>query len=268
MAQRFTPQSNANGTWLAPADARVLTPFRNRPRKVGPWPLELAVVHFTATPWAAAHRARFGSSEDRQRAWLSGRGRESSTHFDTLRDGLVLQGAPLEDRTWHAGGSRWTAPDGRIVADVNHRAIGLDLDNVGRIFEAPGGDPVDSYEWAAMHTARGETRPDYKRAPLRAARAIFEGPSWRDDLGRLWEAYTGAQLRAFLKLVRCLVAVRPMLRDPRRWVGHEEIRSTKSDPGPAFPWVFLQAALQPAFTDAIADEIDWSAVPGAVEVSL
>ena len=264
MAQVFTPELDAHGTWLVPAEAQVLTPFRYRARKQRPWLLELAVVHFTATPWAAAHRARFGSNEARQRDWLMGLGRKSSTHFDTLRDGLLLQAAPLEDRTWHAGGSRWTAPDGRIVADVNHRAIGLDLDNVGRIFEAPGGDPVDSYEWAAMHTAKGETQPNYKRGPLRAVRALFQGPSWRDDRGRLWEAYTGAQLRAFLKLVRCLVQVRPVLRDPRRWVGHEEIRSTKSDPGPAFPWSFLQAALQPTFTDALADEIDWSVVPGVI----
>jgi N-acetyl-anhydromuramyl-L-alanine amidase AmpD len=177
----------------------------------------------------------------------------------------VLQGAPLEDRTWHSGGSAWTSPEGTPRDDVNRRSIGIDLDNVGQLYLSPS-SPVDSYEWARMHTATGETRPNYRRGPVREPRAFHRGPVFGDtQTARMWEAYTAAQMRAFLQLVVRLRDLYPQLADPRRWVGHEHIRGTKSDPGPAFPWPWVQAALQPGFTAETVDLIDWRPVSGVVE---
>jgi N-acetyl-anhydromuramyl-L-alanine amidase AmpD len=257
--------STTAGTWLVPESARALTPHRNPARPGRPWSLDLVVVHYTATPWSARHPEQAGSDRGRQLAWLRGERGKTSTHLDVLRDGEALQGAPLEDRTWHSGGSAWTSPEGTPRDDVNRRSIGIDLDNVGRLYSTAGG-VVDSYEWARMHTAGSETRPDYRRAPARAARAFHGGPVFADtSTGLLWEAYTAAQMRAFLRLVVRLRDLHPQLADPRRWVGHEHIRGTKSDPGPAFPWPWLQAALQPGFTAETVDLIDWGAVRGVVE---
>lgn len=261
MAGQLAPHRETTGTWLVAAECRALTPHRNPARSGQLWPLDVVVVHFTATPWSARDPERRGSDLRRQLAWLRGEGRESSTHLEVLRDGCVLQGAPLEDRTWHCGGSVWTSPEGVQRTDVNRRAIGMDLDNVGQLYEV-GGVLVDSYERARCHTAPGTKAPDYRRPPVHQVRAAFGGPAWRSPKGTWWEAYTVPQVQALIRVVLALRGLFPRLADPRRWVGHEQIRSTKSDPGPAFPWAFLQAALQPSFTEAHVGRIDWSAVPG------
>jgi hypothetical protein len=125
------------GTWLVPESARAITPHRNPARPGRPWALDLVVVHYTATPWSARHPEQAGSDRGRQLAWLRGERGKTSTHLDVLRGGEVLQGAPLEDRTWHSGGSAWTSPEGTPRDDVNRRSIGIDLDNA--IDEALGG---------------------------------------------------------------------------------------------------------------------------------
>lgn len=262
MAAAPTPRREANGTWLASSEHCALTPHRNPARRGQPWALDVVVVHFTATPWSARFPEQAGSDRARQLAWLRGEGRESSTHLDILRDGELLQGAPLEDRTWHCGGSVWVSPEGVQRTDVNRRAIGLDLDNVGRLYELAGGVLVDSYERARIYTAPGAKAPDYRRPAAHAVRSPFGGPAWQAPDGTWWEAYRAAQVRTLLQVVVALRGLFPRLADPRRWVGHEHIRSTKSDPGPAFPWPFLQAALQPSFTADSIGAIDWSAVPG------
>lgn len=254
--------STTHGTWLAAPEDRALTPYRN---DAGAWPLLLVVVHFTATPHSGARPDERGSNRERQMAWLQGRGRESSTHLDVLRGGRLLQGAPLDTaRAWHAGGSKWTAPDGQRPKYINRVSIGLDLDNVGALYETPGG-LVDSYEWDRMYTAPGEAKPNRRRPPVHQARTFHTGPAWRDPrTGRWWEAYTAPQMATCLRTVVALRDLYPQLRDPRRWVGHEAIRSTKEDPGPAFPWAWLQAALQPGFEASTVDLIDWAVVAGCI----
>lgn len=201
-------------TWLVRPRDRFMTPHRYRAggRVL---PVELAVVHWTASP--LGHDAE-GANRDRIARWLLGHGRDSSTHFVVLRDGTILQSAPLEDRTWHAGGSAWVALDGAAYGNVNNRSIGVDLENVGPL----------------SHT-RGCWRDDYG--------GRYEGPPPYEDRGEHYEPYREIQIVALLGLVSQIVAVLPILAHPGRWVGHEEIRRTKIDPGPAFPWARLRAAL-------------------------
>jgi N-acetyl-anhydromuramyl-L-alanine amidase AmpD len=180
-------------------------------------PVELAVAHWTASPPKAPGKA----DPDRIRAWLADEEREQSTHLIILRDGDVIQGARFNERTWHAGGSRWTDPSGVTAGGVNYRSIGIDLENVGFLKKSPKGDGsfIDGYGGR------------YKGAtPKKTGRGYFE-------------PYTPAQLVTLDEVVRWVALEVAVLRDPRRWVGHESIQPGKSDPGPLFPWSAVQAAV-------------------------
>lgn len=232
--------------WIVPDAQRELTPHRYTR---GNSPVGLVVFHWTGSP--RTHRgARLGSDESRQRAWLRGERQESSTNLDILRDGYVLQGAPVTDRTWHSGGSVLTIPSGRVIDGINRRSIGIDLDNVGPLFPV-GGRYVNEYEWRAMKK--------YERL----SRRFYSGPPpFISDDGRAWEPYSHLAIGALMRIVHRLVCEFPILRQTWRLVGHEHIRSTKSDPGPAFPWPWVYAAATPAFDPATIGELAWDEVPG------
>jgi N-acetyl-anhydromuramyl-L-alanine amidase AmpD len=195
----------------------------------GRTPCDLAVIHYTATPWGGPSG---GSDPARQARWLGDASRKSSTHIIIMRDGSVIQAAQFEVATWHAGGSAW-----RGETNVNARSVGIDLDNVGWLTMAADGRARDAY--GGVH-----------RGPV-----VEVG-------GRLWEPYTAAACASLLRVVAAVAGAVPVLRDPARWVGHEHIRATKSDPGPALPWPWVHAALAPDFDPAAP--IDWSAVPHVV----
>lgn len=255
--------STTAGTWLVPPERRALTPHRN-PARAGGWPLDLVVVHYTATPHSSARRATRGSDAARQLSWLRGERGATSTHLDVLRDGVALQGAPLEDRTWHCGGSVWVSPEGHRNTTPNRSSIGLDLDNVGRLYLV-GQVLVDAYERARVHTSPGATAPNYRRAAVLTPRS-FDGPIWQAGDGTWWEAYTVPQVRTTLRLVAELRDLYPRLGDARRWVGHEHIRATKLDPGPAFPWAVLRAVVERRdIAPADAEGMALAHIPGIVE---
>ena len=163
-------------------------------------PVEGVVIHYTASPGPGPQPARMFR-------WLDARKRKSSTHYIILRDGEVIQAAGHDVRTWHAGGSRW-----RGRGSVNKRSLGIDLENVGRLYPREDGSFRDSY---------GGT--------YNGPRPVKKGKTY-------WEPYTDEQMLALAKLVGDLVEDIPVLADPTRWVGHEHIKKSKSDPGPAFPW--------------------------------
>lgn len=192
-------------------------------------PIDTAVIHWTASPHKAG--SRLGADARRIRSWLRGERGETSTHFTVLRDGQVIQGAPLSARCWHSGGSR--TADGQGF--VNMRSIGIDFENVGPLTREAGGY-VNAY--GGHHT----------------------GPVWLSDDGRAWEPYTAPQMHAFLTIAASLVDAFPVLQDPAAWVGHEHIRLTKQDPGPAMPWPWLLAVVSGGASPM--DVTDWSAVPG------
>jgi len=214
--------------WLVPEPRRVQTPFSYPETDCRVLPVELAVVHFTMSP---VSRSPHGSDELRIRRWLLGKGRESSTHFVALRDGSLFQGASVDSRTWHAGGSDWFG-----IRGINYRSIGLDLENVGPL--ARGTDRwVNGYGG----TYRG---PD---------------PQYLGSHGH--EPYRVAQMTSFLHIVSMLANRFPVLSDRERWVGHEEIRRGKGDPGHAFPW----GALKEVLAGASPGSIDWDQYPGVID---
>lgn len=217
--------------WIAPAGRRESSPHVYAPADPRIRQVDTAVIHWTASPYQQA--LPLGADGPRIRSWLRGERGETSTHFVVMRDGQVIQGAPLSARCWHAGGSK--TADGR--GSVNLRSIGIDFECVGPLTREAGGY-VNAYGGA------------------------HHGPAWLDPDGRAWEPYTAQQAHAFLTLAHRLAEMFPALRRVDAWVGHEHIRPTKQDPGPAMPWPWLQAVV--AGGASPMDVTDWSAVPGVV----
>lgn len=181
-------------------------------------PVELAVMHWTASP----PKAPGMSDPARMAAWLRDPNRKSSTHFIVMRDGSILQAADLDERTWHAGGSRWVDPAGAIKGAINARSIGIDVENVGYVARAPDGGFVDGYGGR------------YRGLPPVCAK------------GGHYEPLTSAQTLSAVALCRWIAQSVPILRDPTRWVSHSSIQPGKSDPGPIFPWQTVRDAVATA----------------------
>ena len=230
-------------TWIVPDHQREQTPHVYSGGDAVQ-PVELVVVHWTASP-ARDYARKRGADSRRIRSWLSGERGRSSTHFVSMRDGYVLQGAPLTARTWHAGQSSWSLGEsaGSGRGHVNSRSIGIDLENVGPL-RSRDGALVDSY---------GGT---------------YDGPAAARFGGDLFEPFTRAQVEGVLAIVGGLIAAFPVLADPRRWVGHSDVSpGRKADPGPAFPWRLVRAAISAAAAGQSADpaSLNWTRERGVVE---
>lgn len=191
--------------------------------------LDLLVLHYTASPYSARHG---GSNYKRVRRWMEGKGRKSSTHFTVLRDGKILQSASLDERTWHSGGSKFISPTGSTLSGINFRSIGLDFDNVGMLFKVKGGF-VDYYGRAAL-----------KKNPNSKPR-LYEGPEpFKAEDGSYWEPYSLESIESMNSLLLTIADAYPIFKEePWRLTGHEDIRSTKSDPGPACPVAYFRESL-------------------------
>lgn len=202
-------------TWIDGATRR-LTPNRYPAGHRYVWPVELLILHYTA-----------GRTADSAAAWLVNPEAKASAHLVVGHDGTtgptgdLIQLAPLEDRTWHAGGttSRWRG------GPVNARSIGIEIVNVGPLTKRAGG----YVDWTG--------RP-------------FRGEVYTDPAtGQAWEAYPPAQLARVKELVVDLVGRFPILAvaDERpgelpRICGHQDVDPTrKRDPGPAFPMAEIVA---------------------------
>lgn len=132
----------------------------------------------------------------------------ASAHIVLGRDGRIVQLAPFNVVTWHAGVSSWAGLNG-----LNPCAIGIEMDNAGLLHRegdrcvAWFGKPYpDSEVLVAEHKHGGGVRP--------------------------WHAYSETQIERALELCEALAAhygIEDIL-------GHEDIaRGRKVDPGPAFP---------------------------------
>lgn len=132
----------------------------------------------------------------------------ASAHIVLGRDGRIVQLAPFNTVTWHAGVSQWNGLNG-----LNHHAIGIEMDNAGLLHR-------EGERFVAWF---GKAYPENE--VLVAAHRHGGGP-------QPWHAYTEAQITRALELCELLVA-HYRLEDV---LGHEDIaRGRKSDPGPAFP---------------------------------
>lgn len=150
------------------------------------------------------------------------RARAVSAHYIVGIDGETRRLVRERDRAWHAGQSAWNGKD-----QVNQRSIGVELVNFG------WGEALEQ-----GHIRRTED------GALRLADA--PPASVRDDrpasAGFVWAAFPEAQLLAVLALVTAIVRRHAI--DPSQVIGHEHVApGRKRDPGPAFPWPRVTAAL-------------------------
>lgn len=155
------------------------------------------VIHFTG-----------GRSAQSSANWLCNPEAKASAHLIIGKKGEVIQLAPFDTITWHAGRSSWQDRSG-----LNAYSIGIEIDNAGQLEQREEG----YYTWfgtqvpntqvtKAIH--RNETEPAY------------------------WQAYTEEQINTTQELCTLLMEYTTI-----NWIlGHEEISpGRKVDPGPAFP---------------------------------
>lgn len=147
----------------------------------------------------------------------------ASAHVVLGRDGRIVQLAPFNVITWHAGVSQWNG-----ITGLNPHAIGIEMDNAGLLHQE--GDRFVSWF--------GQEYP--ARDVVVAAHRHGGGP-------QPWHAYTEVQIARALELCELLVA-QYGLQDV---LGHEDIaRGRKTDPGPAFPLAAVKARALGRGTDA------------------
>lgn len=192
--------------WLIRDPNRLFTNKKYRAGSIKVKPLELLVYHYTAGPDRPMR--------PRVESWLKSDS-QVSTHFMISRRPAQepsLQLAALDERTWHAGGSTWNGRTG-----INSMSIGIDLDNVGYLTKRVG-------LW----------RDSYNN--------IYKGPApYIDASGRAWEPYTDEAIVEACRITDLICEKFPQFRsEPDHLVGHEDIMSTKLDPGPAFPWKLIR----------------------------
>lgn len=176
-----------------------LVSYRDTPNRGGSLQPSYLILHYTA-----------GRSLESSVESLCTRKQQgnASAHVVLGRDGRIVQLAPFNVVTWHAGISRW----GGLVG-LNSHSIGIEMDNAGLLKRV--GNQYQAWF--------GKVYPD-DEVTLAAHR--HGGPV------SPWHAYSEAQIERAIELADLLVehyALQDVL-------GHEDIApGRKTDPGPAFP---------------------------------
>jgi N-acetylmuramoyl-L-alanine amidase len=170
---------------------------RNTPNRGGKFAPQYLVFHYTA-----------GSSAKSSADWLCNPAAKASAHLVLGREGEIIQLAPLNVVTWHAGISHWAGLTG-----MNNHSIGIEMDNAG-VLKNLG----DRYE-----SAFGKVYPRNEVVLARHRHGTTE---------QAWHAYTEAQISRAFELAELLFSHYGL----KEVLGHEDIaRGRQSDPGPAFP---------------------------------
>lgn len=176
---------------------------RSTPNRGGKLEPQYLVLHYTA-----------GSSAQSSADWLCNPLAKASAHLVLGRGGEIIQLAPFNVVTWHAGISHWAGLTG-----MNNHAIGIEMDNAGVLrnlgdrFETSFGKPVPRSEVVLARHKHGTVE-------------------------QAWHAYTGPQIERAFELAELLVAHYGL----KEVLGHEDVaRGRKTDPGPAFPLASLAA---------------------------
>lgn len=164
----------------------------------------LLVMHFTA-----------GGSLDGAVTWFSNPTAQSSAHVVIGRDGKVEQCVLFNRRAWHAGSGTW---QGR--SDINSWSIGIEMVNWGKLKKV--GSTWRTWTQAAYAGHTGDPAIDILEAPHR--NSPNEG-----TLG--WPTYSEAQIAKAIEVAQAVVAQYGI----GEVIGHEDFRTDKTDPGPAFP---------------------------------
>ena len=149
-----------------------------------------------------------------------------SAHLVAGRDGRLWQIVPFDLKARHAGRSFY-----RGITGLNHHAIGIEIDNIGWLRPDGRGGFTDPYGRRVVDP------PDHLLAPHPQA-----GPTVL-----AWPLCPEVQLAALDEAVRAILAAYPTIRDI---VGHDEISTDATDPGPAFPMTRFRRQLDDRSADA------------------
>lgn len=136
------------------------------------------------------HDTASGLKPDGDISWLTDPASKVSAHVVIARDGKITQLADFNARCWHAGQSKW---EGK--ANVNGFAIGIEIDNPGRLRQiAPG-----VYSGVATFNSLDPS------IQVAEASTPQHGSGW-------WMAYTDAQIQAVIELCRALIERYPTIK--------------------------------------------------------
>jgi N-acetylmuramoyl-L-alanine amidase len=179
-------------------------PYQATPNMGGVLRPKYLVIHFTG-----------GSSAASSASWLRNPNAKASAHLVIGRDGSIIQLAPFNKVTWHAGVSSWEGLNG-----MNQHSIGIELDNAGRVSKRADG------KW---QNALGVVVP---------SSAVVEGAHKNDGRPAFWHAYAQPQIDSLRTVASLLVDTYGLV----DVIGHDDIApGRKIDPGPAFPMESLRS---------------------------
>ena len=155
------------------------------------------VIHYTA-----------GRSAESSIQTLCNPAAKASAHLVVGRKGGTTQLVPFNTIAWHAGRSSYEGRTG-----LNKYAIGIEIDNAGRLTKGPGGFSA----WFGG---------------LYGDKEVVEATHRNESTPSFWHRYSEEQIECVLALCYLLADTYPI----KTIVGHEEISpGRKTDPGPAFP---------------------------------
>jgi N-acetylmuramoyl-L-alanine amidase len=148
-------------------------------------------------------------------AWLASNPAQVSAHCIVKPDGSIVQLAPFDRRTNHAGESSWMGRKG-----CNGFSIGIEIVNPGLLRGTPDRATSTFGKTYSGAVACGATQ-------------------WHK--AGLWLPYTEAQLEGVEELVFALALAYPSIAEV---VGHHHVSpGRKIDPTPLMPWPRMRAAL-------------------------
>lgn len=187
---------------------KVEISFKETPNVSGPFKDGLpdtVIIHYTA-----------GSSAESSAAWLRNPSAKASAHLVIGKTGKVIQLAPFNIRTWHAGRSSWKGRTG-----LNQYSIGIELDNAGLLNKSGEG-----------YLTSFNKKIDDANVVLAKHKLGTEE--------KAWEVYTPKQIEVVEQI--CLALKEAY--NVSEILGHDDIAPTrKVDPGPAYPLIALQNSI-------------------------
>lgn len=172
--------------------------FKLTPNKGGNYTPQYLVMHYTAA-----------TTTESTLSWFQNPNAKASAHLLIGRDGEIIQFAPFNVVTWHAGKSQWKG-----LVGLNQFSIGIELVNGGRLMKS-------GTKWVCP--------VDLEKVPNDQ---VIMATHKNETLVAAWQEYTSKQIEAAIEVAALLVRTYHL----KDVVGHEDIAPIrKSDPGPAFP---------------------------------
>ena len=155
------------------------------------------VIHYTG-----------GRSLDSSVRWLTNTEAGASAHIVIGKEGKIVQLAPFNLKTWHAGVSRWKNRE-----SMNNYSIGIELDNAGLLEKRASG----YYTYFDLEINKKQ---------------VVLATHKNESTEKPWEAFPLKQLDTVEDICRILKKHYPI----KEIVGHDDVApDRKIDPGPAFP---------------------------------